>query len=161
MTTNYGSNTVSVLLGNGDGTFQAGQDFATGTNPKGVAIADFSGDGKQDIIVNNNGSNTVSLLLGNGDGTFQARQDFSVGSSPDGLAVGDFNEDGVRDLVTAASGANTVSVLLGNSTTTTSSGLAAIGGVSVATWAEALAAQGQVDGYLQTVNIVSGQIGSA
>jgi flagellin-like hook-associated protein FlgL len=50
---------------------------------------------------------------------------------------------------------------LGNSTTTTSSGLAAIGGVSVATRAAALAAQGQVDGYLQTVNIVSGQIGSA
>jgi flagellin len=63
--------------------------------------------------------------------------------------------------VTAASGANTVSVLLGNSTTTTSSGLAAIGGVSVATRAAALAAQAQVDGFLQTVNIVSGQIGSA
>ena len=67
---NYAANTVSVLLGNGDGTFGAKTDFATGTSPRSVAIGDLNGDGKPDLAVANSGSNTVSVLLGNGDGTF-------------------------------------------------------------------------------------------
>ena len=50
---NYASNTVSVLLGNGNGTFQAQQTFATGTSPIAVAVGDVTGDGKPDIVVAN------------------------------------------------------------------------------------------------------------
>src|SRR5881396_3523331 len=68
---NYNDNTVSVLLGNGDGTFQPARTFGVGTNPQSVAVGDFNGDGKLDLAVANAGANTVSVLLGNGDGTFQ------------------------------------------------------------------------------------------
>ena len=116
---NAGSNTVSVLLGNGDGTFQAAMTFAAGANPHAVAVGDFNGDGKLDLAVASAGSSTVSVLLGNGDGTFQAPRAFPAGSGPNFLAVGDFNGDGVQDLATANFGSNTpadttVSVLLGN-----------------------------------------------
>src|SRR5256712_3318430 len=62
---NGGSNTVSVLVGNGDGTFQAAQSFATGTTPLSVAVGDVNGDGRLDLAVANGGSNTVSVLVGN------------------------------------------------------------------------------------------------
>src|SRR5207249_660081 len=71
--------TVSVLVGNGDGTFQPVRTFAVGTNPTSVAVGDFNGDGNPDLVVANSGSNTVSVLLGNGDGTFQAAQTVAVG----------------------------------------------------------------------------------
>ena len=75
---NDGSNTVSVLLGNGNGTFQAQQTFATGVDPTSVALGDVNGDGKPDLVVANDGSDTVSVLLGNGNGTFQASQAFAA-----------------------------------------------------------------------------------
>src|SRR6516162_7454710 len=71
---------VSVLLGNGDGTFQPAVNYVTGEGPGGIQIADVTGNGIPDIITANfdaglinddNGTNTVSVLLGNGDGTFQ------------------------------------------------------------------------------------------
>ena len=68
-----GSNTVSILLGNGDGTFQTHVDYPTGQAPTSVAIGDFNGDGKLDLAVANQDDNTVSILLGNGDGTFQSK----------------------------------------------------------------------------------------
>lgn len=68
-----GSNTVSILLGNGDGTFQTHVDYPTGTSPTSVAVGDFNGDGKLDLAVTNQDDNTVSILLGNGDGTFKSK----------------------------------------------------------------------------------------
>ena len=65
------SNTVSILLGNGDGTFQTHLDYPTGSSPTSVAVGDFNGDGKLDLAVTNQDDNTVSILLGNGDGTFK------------------------------------------------------------------------------------------
>ena len=79
VTANYDSNTVSVLLGNGNGTFQAAQAFAVGSGPSFVAIADLNRDGVPDLVTANELSDTVSVLLGNGDGTFQAAQPFAVG----------------------------------------------------------------------------------
>jgi hypothetical protein len=108
--------TVSVLLGNGDGTFQAKQDYAVGANPHNVQVADLDGDGHPDIVVTNRSSNSVSVLLGNGDGTFQPHQDFATGAGPFSVAVGDFNGDGLPDLATANGDAGTVSVLLNQST---------------------------------------------
>jgi hypothetical protein len=111
---NRQSNNVSVLLGNGDGTFQAAVNYTTGSGPHSVAVGDFNGDGKLDLAVANASDNTVSVLLGKGDGTFQPATAYGVGSSPQSLAVADFNSDGKLDLVAANSQSNNVSVLLGN-----------------------------------------------
>src|SRR5262245_29676224 len=66
---NFGSNTVSILLGQGDGTFQAAPDVAVGNQPTSVTVGDFNADGRLDLAVANAGSSTVSILLGQGDGT--------------------------------------------------------------------------------------------
>jgi hypothetical protein len=74
------NSTVSVLLGNGDGTFGAKTDFGTGGGPNSVAIADLNADGKPDLAVANSGAfNTVSVLLGNGDGTVGGKTDVGTG----------------------------------------------------------------------------------
>jgi hypothetical protein len=62
---NVNSNNVSVLLGNGDGSFQGVQNFGAGSGPKSVAVADFNGDGLPDLAVANYGSNSVSVLINN------------------------------------------------------------------------------------------------
>src|SRR5438874_2283208 len=64
---NGGGDSVSVLLGNGNGAFQNAQNFAVGLYPNSVAVADVNGDGKPDLVVANRGSNSVSVLLGNGN----------------------------------------------------------------------------------------------
>lgn len=109
---NSANNTVSILLGNGDGTFQAKNDFLTGDKPQSIAIADFDGDGKLDIAVTNSGGNTVSILFGNGNGTFQAKVDYTTGTQPQGIAVGDFNGDGKPDVVVTNAQNGTAGVLL-------------------------------------------------
>jgi hypothetical protein len=111
-----GSNAVSVLLGNGDGTFQDPQTFAVGRRPSSVAVADLTGNGKQDIVVSDAGGNAVSVLLGNGDGTFQATQNFVVGSAPSSVTVADLTGNGLLDILTANEESNNVSVLLGTGT---------------------------------------------
>jgi len=116
-TANYGSNNVSVLLGNGDGTFQAAQTYATaGFNPEFVAVGDVNLDGRQDLAVAQSGStpSLVSVLLGNGDGSFQPARIFATGQGSLSVAIGDVNGDGRPDLVAANYYSNDVSVLLGN-----------------------------------------------
>ena len=109
-----GVNDISVLLGNGDGTFQPEVEYDAGIFPNWVAVEDFNNDGKLDLAVANYGSNNVSILLGNGDGTFQAAVNYGAGSAPDFVAVGDFNGDGKADLAVANYDDNNVSLLLGN-----------------------------------------------
>jgi len=68
----YGSNTASVLLGNGDGTFQAKQSFGTGADLRSVAVGDFNGDGVKDLVTADHSDWTASVLLGNGTTTTTA-----------------------------------------------------------------------------------------
>jgi len=99
----WGSGSVAILLGNGDGSFQAKGAYSAGVEPTAAAVADFNGDGKQDVAVALWGSDTVVVLLGNGDGTFSVPPvSFGIGSLPQQLpqsmAVVDFNGDGKPDL---------------------------------------------------------------
>src|SRR5439155_24866489 len=76
------STAVTVLLGNGDGSFGARIDYGAGNSPNSAAISDLNGDGRLDLAVSNQGSNSVSVLLGNGDGTFAAKTDYATGVQP-------------------------------------------------------------------------------
>jgi VCBS repeat protein len=110
---------VSLLLGNGDGTFAAAVSIPAGKAPRSVAVADFNADGKLDLAVADFGDPAASddgkviLLLGNGGGSFQSPVTFAAGKNPSSIAVGDFNRDNAFDLVTSTADAK-VSVLLGN-----------------------------------------------
>jgi hypothetical protein len=101
---------VTVLLGNADGTFQPGVNDAAGASPVDATAGDLNGDGKLDLVVA--GSN-VSVLLGNGDGTFGAPTGYGVVAlGANSVKVGDFNNDGLLDVGTIAQGS--ASVYLGN-----------------------------------------------
>jgi hypothetical protein len=110
---NGADNTVSILLGNGDGTFQAPLTCPAGDGPVSVVAVDLTGTGILDLVVADLRGNYVSVLLGNGDGTFQAPQSYATGQSPIEVAVADLNGDGIPDLVTANYDDGTVSILLG------------------------------------------------
>jgi hypothetical protein len=107
-----GSTALTVLLGNGDGTFtqKTGQPDA-GQTTKFVATADLNGDGKLDLVLVDS-SNAVLIYLGNGDGTFQTPLEVAAGNGANQLAIGDFNGDGRLDIAVANSADNTVSLLI-------------------------------------------------
>jgi hypothetical protein len=111
---NSAANTVSVLLGKGDGTFAARVDYPAGLQPVSVAVGDFNGDGNLDIAVANQADNTVSILLGNGQGGFASGTPYPTGNSPAAVIVADLNSDGTLDLAIANRADNTLSILLGN-----------------------------------------------
>jgi hypothetical protein len=106
-------NAISVLLGNGDGTFQPGVYQPTGTVPLSVAIGDLNGDGHSDLAVANHVGGNISVLLGRGNGTFQGRVNYETDGAPTFIAIGDLNRDARPDLVVANLG-DIFSVLLGN-----------------------------------------------
>ena len=120
VTANSAGNSISVLLGNGNGTFQTAitTGLVGGIQPMGLALGDFNNDSKLDVATADYGSNDVAILLGNGNGTFQTPtlEALAPGLSVQPLAIAsaDVNKDGILDLVTANSGTNDVSVLLGN-----------------------------------------------
>jgi len=100
------SNTVSILLGNGDGTFQGSKNFTTADGPVSVAAADLDSTGRVDLVVATSSPfGVVSVLRGNGDGTFQAAVDYKSSKDPHAVArtvlVADLNNDGALDLVVA------------------------------------------------------------
>jgi hypothetical protein len=101
-----------VLLGNGDGTFQAPATFAVGSQPYAIIAADFDNDGDIDLAVANYGDGSVTLLLGDGDGTFSPQAPYAVGQGPYQLAAADFNGDGKLDLAVANLTDGTLSILL-------------------------------------------------
>jgi hypothetical protein len=111
---NFDDNSVSILLGKGDGSFAEHVDYPTGKGPCAVTFAELNGDRELDLILANTTDGTVSVLQGNGDGTFQVHIDFPAGASPTALAVADFNGDQNLDIAVASEPAGTISVLLGN-----------------------------------------------
>jgi hypothetical protein len=112
--TNVGANTVTVLLGNGDGTFTAaaGSPVTVGSGPYAIATGDFNSDGKLDLAVANQNDGTLTILLGKGDGTFTSSSSspIAVGGAMYSIAVGDFNSSG-RLGIAIATGSN-VTVLV-------------------------------------------------
>jgi Flp pilus assembly secretin CpaC len=111
---NQASNTLSILLGNGDGTFQDALELAAGVGPAALVTGDFNNDGRPDLAVANQADNSISIYVSNGDGTFGAPIDTAAGFGPRGLVAADFDTNGRVDLAVANGDADTVSILLGN-----------------------------------------------
>ena len=113
-----GENDISVLLGNGDGTFQSAQQYTVDVDPNAMVAGDFSGNGHLDLALAGPSSQDfvgeVQILINNGEGSFSPGQQYQVGLTPNAIVAGDFNGDGVLDLAIADSGSNQVSILLGN-----------------------------------------------
>ncbi|MBW2540482.1 MAG: VCBS repeat-containing protein [Deltaproteobacteria bacterium] len=105
---------VSVLLGVGNGTFQAPTYFEAEASPVSVAVADLDGDDAPDIVTANGNSNNVSVLLGNGDANFQEPVLFDAGNGAAFVALTDLDGDDIIDIVTANDVGDDLSVLLGN-----------------------------------------------
>jgi hypothetical protein len=114
VTANGSDSSVSVLLGNGDDTFQAQQIYNTGyfSGPQAVVSADVNSDGSPDLLVANSQRYTIGVLLGKGDGSFQPQKEYQAGEYPRSIAVADVNGDGRPDL--AVANYDTVGVMLGN-----------------------------------------------
>ncbi len=106
VTANQDSNSVSILLGDGNGNFSplnaADNNIIVGASPESVVLADLNNDGELDLVTANASDNSVSVLLNNGL-SFN-RSDYTVGNNPVSIAVGDLNNDGQLDLVSANRG---------------------------------------------------------
>jgi hypothetical protein len=105
-------NSISVLLGNRDGTFQDQMMYPTGAYPVSTLSADPNNDTKLDLAVTNADDNSVSVLLGNGNSTFQDQIMHTVGSGAASVTMGTFKDDNKLDLAVTAFFDNNITILL-------------------------------------------------
>ncbi|CAF4616335.1 unnamed protein product [Rotaria sp. Silwood1] len=110
---NQRNDTVSVLLGYGNGSFEKPLQYSTGSIPRSVAVGDFNNDSYLDIVIANFGDDTISILLGYGDGAFANQMTYSTVAWPYYVTVADFNKDNHLDVVVVNTASNSVSVFLG------------------------------------------------
>jgi hypothetical protein len=97
---NGGSDTISIFLGNGDGSFLGANTYDVGTNPWYVTAADLNGDNILDLVVSNQDSSDLLVLLGVGDGTFVYAESIPIpDGTPFSTVVADFNSDGAVDII--------------------------------------------------------------
>jgi len=101
VTTNISSDSLSILLGSGDGNFAEALTLRLPEQPRSIAIHDFNRDGMLDLAVGTTGNHRVTILLGDGTGRFTKGDSYPAVKSPISLAVGDFNRDGKPDLAVA------------------------------------------------------------
>ena len=115
---NVDDSTITLLLGNANGTFQIGNTYSTGnaSTPLGCAIADLNNDSRMDVVVANYDANNIVIFFGNGDGTFQTKVTIFTGSNsnPTAVLIGRINNDTRLDIAVAYDGRSTVGVFLGN-----------------------------------------------
>ena len=103
---------VSVLLGNGDGTFQAAANYLVGSWPRAIAAADLDGDTYPDLATGNESTRDISVYLNDGDGTFPLEVRCGVGTEVQGIALGDLSGDDLPDLVVGGMWTQIASVLI-------------------------------------------------
>ena len=113
---NYADNSLTVLLGNGNGTFSeaTGSPINVGSQPRSISTGNLNSDAHVDLAVTNLGSNAITILLGNGDGTFDEGGSFQVSSQPASNAIADFDGDGFSDIAVSRWSVSTVSIYYGN-----------------------------------------------
>jgi Flp pilus assembly secretin CpaC len=118
---------VSILLGNGDGTFATHTDFTAGSGPVGIFAGDFTGEGNPDLVVADSTGPNQDVLVGNGDGTFNIPLSLPTGNSPGAVAAADLDDDVTLDTVVTNKSSNTVTVTLDTLQSSSSSPSSQIG----------------------------------
>jgi len=111
----------SVLLGNGDYSFQAPVKYYAGDRPMETITALMNNDNNLDLLIANDQSNDVRIFVGNANGTFQPGVSYVTGATPRGVAVADFNKDGFKDFAAANGNGNNIAVFLATGVNTFSS----------------------------------------
>jgi hypothetical protein len=113
---NYNSNSVSILLGKGDGTFQPAVDYALGAEPSAITAVDLNHDGATDLAIADEIGRTVAVLINKADGTgtFNKPVLYPAGKAPRGIVAGDLRGIGIQDLVVANNLGDDVSIFVGN-----------------------------------------------
>jgi hypothetical protein len=113
---NSDSNNISILLGNGTGSFNPATNYDAGYNPTAVVVGNFNNDSFPDLAVVNPNTGNFSILPGNGTGSFNPATTYGVGSYPTSVAVGNFNNDTFPDLAVVNQGDSNVAIFLANGT---------------------------------------------